>query len=174
MRQKFFFSMAAIITLVMLPPAVNAVYLELGPFSFRLNGGVELNSPAFSFYQEPICRAIQQHKLVVLYVQNNSKTEQVVLQPYLFGYDTRNNLVLQGYQVESVDITDMDNEVNEGEGFFGGIFSSFKGDKWKDINFDKVVSINVIEDSSFQVRENALDNISEDNKVIEPLCFIRS
>jgi len=169
MKHKFL----TLFSFIFLPLQLSAIAVDLGPFSFRLNSDIEVASPAFAFYQDPICRAIQQQKLLVLYMKKGAETEKIVVEPYAFGYNNSGELILQGYQVEQVKLNQDENSSQSGEGYFGGVISTFKGSNWTDFSVDRVVEIRVLEDSNFAIRNDVFNDMKKDDQIVDPICQLR-
>ena len=84
-------------------------------------------------------------------------------------------MILQGYQIEGFEIaTDAEQKKDNGAGFIGGIYSSFKGnDERMDFNISKIARIRVIENSDFAIR-NQEDAASEgQSEIVDFICAMR-
>jgi hypothetical protein len=134
---------------------------------------VEVDEPAFQMYNNPICDGIQNHKLIVVYVKNKENVEPIIIQPYIFGYNEKRELLLQGNRVTQVDLKDFGSKNEKDQGYFGGILSTFKGSDWTDITIDKVLDIQVLEESSFTPEQKIVDKLQKKSKIVEPLCVIQ-
>jgi len=165
-------SFVALLILIVSPSVLAAIGVDLGPFSLRLNSDVQVRTPAFEFYNNPICQAIMEHHLIAMQVRKKGEMQKIVLEPYAFGYTESGELTLQGYQVEQVKLNDSGDD-SDGKGFFGGIFSSFEGNDWVNVDIDRVIDIQVLRDSHFEIRDEILDNVSDENRIVDPICLIK-
>lgn len=156
-------------------PSANAIGFDvgLGPFYFNLDSGVRVGTPFYESYHDPICRAIQDRDLLAIYTQEGDDVKRVIIEPYAFGYNKDGNLVLQGYQVEGFNLNKEPSDNLGGEGFVGGVFTSFEGNEWKDLSISKVVRIEVLENTDFKVRKDVFDNLKTKNEIVDLICGLQ-
>lgn len=173
MGRTIYLKIAYICALLFVSTGLFAVSAELGPFFFQIDSGVQVDAPAFRFYNDPICRAISTRKLLILRLQNKDTIERMIVEPYIFGYTEKHELVLQGAKVKQLKLDEDRGWVAKDDGQSGGIFSMFGKSGWSDISFDKVRSIEVIEDSNFLINEEIYKDIQEKSTIVEPICMVQ-
>lgn len=158
--------------------------IDLGPFDFHIGGGVPVSNAGY--VEDPICQAIKETDLVELYVivddengeENKNEPTRLIVEPYALGFNEEGELILRGVQVEGFEFAkapagDSEEKAETGEGFIGGVYSSFKGDNVKkDFKISKIVDIRVIENSDFAVRSKEDFSSEEKGKIVDFICVI--
>lgn len=168
--------------------------VKLGPFELELGGGIASNRKVI--LEDPICYAIRTRKLLELIMEweetNRNETiiitKKVTIEPYLFGRTKDGQPIIRGnvvadtvikeitvkYPDDERDFHDEDSNEEKEEGFFSGLFrSSKKGQTKSDLdtlNVQKIVSVNVIEQSNFNPPKD-FKGIFEDD-VAEVICSV--
>jgi hypothetical protein len=107
-----------------------------------------------------------------LYIKSGDDVQRIIIEPYALGYNKDGSLILQGYQVEAFAVTDEKTTEGDGQAVIGGVFTTIKGDTWTDLSIDRVVRIEVMQNSDFAVREEAFKNVKESDKIVEVICSI--
>lgn len=155
----------------------QAIGVDVGPFSLTLPVDVEVDSPREQFYYDPICRAILERDLVMLLVETEeNKVQQVVVEPYAFGYNKDGNLILQGVHVKEArfDGQKQENEEKNGTGYIGGVLTTFKSDGGtKTFPLRRVIEVRVLENTDFRVSKDKLKKIDKENGIVDPICELR-
>jgi len=168
MKRIYLFSSAVLATLLFLPAATSALGLQVGPFSFFMTGGTNLNRNAF--LDTPICAAIHNHQRVEIIVESvdrsnakefKSAIKRVVLEPYALGLTQEGKPFLKGNIVKESMLQETtvkygDEAPQIPENYFSGEmqFANAKGDK---IQITKIREIRVIYDDHFSTPDNLKD-----------------
>lgn len=172
---KYLFMATTVVASMLLgqPSSAQALGVGIGPFSLSVGGqGVAVDSSFYRLYNDPICQAIKERNLIAIYIEQDNAIKRVVIEPYALGYNKDGNLVLQGYNVEAFDMSDEPKESGSGEGFIGGVFTTFTGDTWTGVSVNRVVRTEVLENTNFTVREDAFKNMKESDVIVEMICAI--
>lgn len=148
--------------------------VHLGPFELQLDGGRAAPSPAF--INDPICYAIRRRKLLELVMESKATSgnetkitvKKITIQPYLYGRTNDGQPALRGDVVAEKMLREI--SIKEGENtetekkeknkdkndssFFSGLFKSTanreqKANDIETVKINRIVNINVIEESSF-------------------------
>lgn len=151
---------------------------NVGPFSLIFNAGHR------AFLDAPICYAISNQKQLEVIVENKEKVsakemkvtvKMLVIEPYAFGVTREDKPVLQGNVVEEKLVKEVSikygedrfkdayEEMGEREGIFSGWFKSSKN---QNIDVRKIINLDVIEDSHFDIPKDYKGPKREEMRVI--------
>lgn len=147
--------------------ALSGIDIGQGPLSMQIDVAIRANQhdKSLEVLEEPICNSIKNRNVIEVTVDlsNAGEFRRFVIEPYLLGYTRNGELVIKGYKIDQVTLTDeiISTEITLNR---GGVITQ-KEEKTGDIRttrMSRIIRIDVLKNTHFKPREMGFDDDSDE------------
>lgn len=137
---------------------LNGINIGSGPFTLQVDVALRANkhSTPLDTLAEPICTAIKDQSVLEIIVDpsNSGEFKRFVIEPYRIGFSRNGEMVIQGYKVDQITLSDdvISSEIALNR---GGVFAQLEEntEDIRIIRLSRIIRIEVLKNTHFKKRE---------------------